>query len=142
EQRGRPRAHGRPRCRPAHQHARAIRARRACRNREMGESSEGRSRARGLMRVALSCPPMIAVVIVLTIALGLVLDEKVGLWGQLAVSVGVWALFLVLAARAAHRERVALIACLAYATAGELFLSLVWGLYSYRLDNVPLFVPP
>ena len=27
-------------------------------------------------------------------------------------------------------------------TAGELFLSLVWGLYVYRLDNVPMFVPP
>src|SRR5256885_2020293 len=85
---------------------------------------------------------MIAIVIILTIALGLLLDEKVELWGQLAVSVAVWALFLILAARAGARERVALIACLAYATAGELFLSLVWGLYSYRLENVPLFVPP
>ena len=28
------------------------------------------------------------------------------------------------------------------ATAGEIFLSLVWGLYQYRLDNIPLFVPP
>jgi hypothetical protein len=30
----------------------------------------------------------------------------------------------------------------AIATAGELFLSLAWGLYTYRLGNVPLFVPP
>jgi hypothetical protein len=29
-----------------------------------------------------------------------------------------------------------------YATLGEIFLSLVWGLYEYRLANVPLFVPP
>ena len=29
-----------------------------------------------------------------------------------------------------------------YATLGEIFLSLVWGLYEYRLSNVPLFVPP
>jgi hypothetical protein len=28
------------------------------------------------------------------------------------------------------------------ATCVELFLSLVWGLYQYRLGNVPLFVPP
>ena len=33
-------------------------------------------------------------------------------------------------------------ACLVFATAGELFLSLVWGLYEYRLGNIPLFVPP
>jgi hypothetical protein len=30
----------------------------------------------------------------------------------------------------------------AIATAGELFLSLGWGLYTYRLGNVPMFVPP
>jgi hypothetical protein len=29
-----------------------------------------------------------------------------------------------------------------YATLGEIFLSLVWGLYEYRLSNIPLFVPP
>jgi hypothetical protein len=39
-----------------------------------------------------------------------------------------------------HERRV-LLACMVIATAGELFLSLVWGLYTYRLGNVPLFVP-
>ena len=38
--------------------------------------------------------------------------------------------------------RPALIACLAFAAAGEAFLSLAWGLYQYRLGNIPLFVPP
>jgi hypothetical protein len=28
------------------------------------------------------------------------------------------------------------------ATVGEVILSLVWGLYEYRLRNIPLFVPP
>jgi hypothetical protein len=32
--------------------------------------------------------------------------------------------------------------CLVMATAGELILSLGWGLYTYRLGNVPMFVPP
>jgi hypothetical protein len=29
------------------------------------------------------------------------------------------------------------VACLVIATAGELVLSLVWGLYDYRLGNLP-----
>ncbi len=38
--------------------------------------------------------------------------------------------------------RVPFYACLVWATAGEILLSLVWGLYTYRLGNVPFFVPP
>ncbi len=36
----------------------------------------------------------------------------------------------------------ALRAVLAWATAGELFCSLLWGLYTNRLGNIPHFVPP
>ncbi len=35
-----------------------------------------------------------------------------------------------------------LFACLVIATIGEIVLSLGWGLYVYRLDNIPHFVPP
>lgn len=45
----------------------------------------------------------------------------------------------------AHATRVTrthLLLCVVYATAGEIFLSLIWGLYDYRLGNIPLFVPP
>jgi hypothetical protein len=42
----------------------------------------------------------------------------------------------------ASRARARAAACLLFATAGEVFLSLVWGLYDYRLGNIPLFVPP
>lgn len=35
-----------------------------------------------------------------------------------------------------------LISCVVYATLGEIFLTLIWGLYEYRLANLPLFVPP
>lgn len=38
--------------------------------------------------------------------------------------------------------RVPLYCCLVWATAGEIFLSLVWGLYTYRLGNIPFFIPP
>jgi hypothetical protein len=80
--------------------------------------------------------------IVCALAVGLIIDRHFGVWGQVFASLGVWALFLALLESAQPRERTALIACLVYATAGELFLSLVWGLYQYRLENIPPFVPP
>ena len=76
------------------------------------------------------------------LALGLWADIHVDLPGQLAIGAAVWALFLGLIAPLPASERRLYLACVAIATAGELFLSLVWGLYTYRLGNVPMFVPP
>jgi hypothetical protein len=76
------------------------------------------------------------------LAVGLWADVHVDLPGQCAIGAAVWALFLALIAPLPAPERRLYLACVAIATAGELFLTLGWGLYSYRLGNVPLFVPP
>src|ERR1051325_11623249 len=76
--------------------------------------------------------------IVATIAGGLLLDYHGAAWGQSAVNIAVWMVALGLWARSDARVRPALLACLVFATAGEIFLSLVWGLYEYRLRNIPL----
>lgn len=76
------------------------------------------------------------------LALGLWADVHVDLPGQLAIGGAVWALMLGLIAPLPAPERRLYLACVAIATAGELFLSLGWGLYTYRLGNVPMFVPP
>ena len=81
-------------------------------------------------------------VIVATIAGGLLLDQHWARHGQLLVNAAAWVVFALLWWQRPERERPALWACLAFATAGEVFLSLVWGLYEYRLGNIPLFVPP
>lgn len=80
--------------------------------------------------------------IVATIAVGLLVDQHWARYGQVAVSAAAWMVFAALWWRRSERERPALFACLLFATAGEVFLSLVWGLYEYRLGNIPLFVPP
>ncbi len=80
--------------------------------------------------------------IVFTITGGLLLDYHWLMYGQAAASAIAWLVCLGLWARADAANRVALAACLVIATAGEIFLSLVWGLYQYRLDNIPFFVPP
>jgi len=76
------------------------------------------------------------------IAGGLTFDQFVAFWGQTLTNVGIWAAFLYWLRGAQPEDRLALAACVLYATLGEIFLSLVWGLYEYRLANVPLFVPP
>jgi hypothetical protein len=76
------------------------------------------------------------------IVIGLAFDQTVEFWGQALTNIAVWALFLYWLSRAASEEQVALTACVVYATLGEIFLSLMWGLYDYRLGNIPLFVPP
>lgn len=76
------------------------------------------------------------------LALGLWADIHVDLPGQCAIGALVWTLFLALLAPLPAAERRLYLACVAIATAGELFLTLGWGLYTYRLGNVPLFVPP
>lgn len=78
----------------------------------------------------------------LLVALGIPIDVLGGIAGQLVVTAAAWALALRCIAATAGELRARLIACLAIATAGELFLSLAWGLYDYRIGNVPPFVPP
>jgi hypothetical protein len=80
--------------------------------------------------------------IILTIAGGLLLDYHWVQFGQIAASAVAWIVCFGLFARTDPRGRPVLMACLVIATAGEIFLSLVWGLYQYRLGNIPLFVPP
>lgn len=76
------------------------------------------------------------------ITIGLLVDQHVPVWGQHAVSIVTWGMLLYWLARSTAETRAGMMLCVAYATAGEIFLSLGWGLYEYRLNNIPLFVPP
>ena len=87
-------------------------------------------------------PSARAALIAGAIVVGLALDQAIEFWGQILTNVAVWALFLNWLSRADAEEQVTLTACVVYATLGEIFLSLAWGLYDYRLGNIPLFVPP
>jgi hypothetical protein len=72
----------------------------------------------------------------------LAVDTQVDLHGQLVLGGLTWAA-LVLAARTLPPERrwqVAVVICAA--TVAELTGSIIWGVYTYRLHNLPTFVPP
>lgn len=91
------------------------------------------------LRAATPAPVWIIVVL---ITLGLLVDQYVPVWGQDLVSIVTWAMLLFWLAHSTPETRTSMIICVLYATAGEIFLSLGWGLYEYRLHNIPLFVPP
>ena len=83
-----------------------------------------------------------ALVIVATLAAGLYIDVLTDIAGQTALGLAVWLVLFYVLRGTTGVERLALMACLVIATIGEMVLSLGWGLYTYRLGNVPLFVPP
>ena len=76
-----------------------------------------------------------------TLALGIPLDATAAPWAQPVVSLWAWAALTAIFAGAAPPHRIELAACVVLATGGELFLKDVWGLYEYRLGNLPLFIP-
>ncbi|TML05786.1 MAG: hypothetical protein E6G36_01685 [Actinobacteria bacterium] len=72
----------------------------------------------------------------------LAVDTQVDLSGQLVLGALTWIALLV-AARplpVERRAQVAVVICAA--TVAELTGSILWGVYSYRLHNLPTFVPP
>jgi hypothetical protein len=78
----------------------------------------------------------------LVIVIGLVVDRHVPGHGQLLTDLGVWSVFGVTLWQSSSEQRRLLLVCLLFGTLGECLLALVWGLYEYRLGNLPLFVPP
>lgn len=74
-------------------------------------------------------------------AVALWLDVRVDARGHLALGLLAW-VFLALALRLQSRAvRVQVIVLVAVATALEVFGSLVWRAYTYRFDDLPLYVP-
>jgi len=96
----------------------------------------------GSLGPVFSPEPANLALVVSSLALGLAVDQYGGLSGQLVASAWFWAVFFWLLKTSPREWRLPFCACLVWATAGEIFLSLVWGLYTYRLENIPLFVPP
>ena len=72
----------------------------------------------------------------------LAVDTQVGLHGQLVLGGSTWLLLLAALRPLPALARAQALAVVAFATVGEVTGSLVWGVYRYRLHNLPLFIPP
>jgi hypothetical protein len=61
---------------------------------------------------------------------------------QLALGVLTWVVLFGALTRFPADRRAQALGVVVFATIGEVTGSLIWGVYSYRLHNLPLFVPP
>jgi hypothetical protein len=75
--------------------------------------------------------------------LGLFADSRVtAQWQQYLLGALTFTVLYLAASKAPKEQRIQVWTCVAVATCFEIFGSLVWGVYHYRLHNLPLFVPP
>ncbi|HEX4519000.1 MAG TPA: hypothetical protein VH063_05400 [Gaiellaceae bacterium] len=72
----------------------------------------------------------------------LALDHFADYPEQLALGAATWALLIALAWRLPPFQRWMVLGVVCFATIGEVTGSLIWGVYRYRLHNLPLFIPP
>ena len=72
----------------------------------------------------------------------LAVDTQVGYRGQLLLGAVTWIVLLAALRPLAPLARAQTLGVVAFATIGEVTGSLVWGVYHYRLHNLPLFIPP
>lgn len=73
---------------------------------------------------------------------GLWLDGQVGGTGQLTLGVLTAGVLAGMLSLQPSTVRLQALAVVGIATLGEVVGSLIWGLYGYRLENLPAFVPP
>jgi hypothetical protein len=69
-------------------------------------------------------------------------DTQVGIGGQRALGALTWLVLLSALRPLPPLARAQALGVVAFATVGEVTGSLVWGVYHYRLHNLPLFIPP
>jgi len=90
----------------------------------------------------LTFPRWYAIVLPAYLAALLAVDTQVGRNGQLALGALTFAVLAAALVPLAGLARAQAVGVVLFATVGEVTGSLVWGVYHYRLHNLPLFIPP
>ena len=75
-------------------------------------------------------------------AVVLAIDTHVGIAGEQVLGALTWLVLLAALLPLSAMARAQVVAVIGFATLGEVNGSIVWGLYHYRLHDLPLFVPP
>ena len=90
----------------------------------------------------MTIPRWYAVVLPTYLAALLALDTRVSYRGQLALGALTCVVLAVALRPLVPLARAQAVGVVLFATVGEVTGSLVWGVYHYRLHNLPLFIPP
>jgi hypothetical protein len=87
-------------------------------------------------------PFLVAAIVAAWLALGLALDDGGGVGRQRLIGAATWLLLIVLVRREPRVTQIQVGTLVVLATLLEYSASPLLGLYTYRLHNVPAFVPP
>jgi hypothetical protein len=90
----------------------------------------------------MTTPRWYAVALPAYLAALLAVDTQVGLHVQIGLGVLTFAVLAAALIPLTPLARAQALGVVAFATVGEVTGSLVWGVYHYRLHNLPLFIPP
>jgi hypothetical protein len=90
----------------------------------------------------MTTPRWYAVALPAYLAALLAVDTQVGLSVQIGLGVLTFAVLSAALKPLAPLARAQALGVVIFATVGEVTGSLVWGVYHYRLHNLPLFIPP
>jgi hypothetical protein len=97
---------------------------------------------RGAAKHALSAPLPFAAAVLCVIATFLALDHFADPGEQLLLGAATWVILIAVCASLGPEDRVRALLVVVVATCAEVLGSIVLGAYTYRLENLPAFVPP
>jgi len=95
----------------------------------------------GLRRLCTSPLGFAAAILAVTVA-GLAMDHGADVWFQSFLGLCTWIILVAALRYFTPRERAQTICVVLVASCAEVVGSIIWGMYAYRLGNLPLFVPP
>jgi hypothetical protein len=97
---------------------------------------------RGAAKHPLSAPLSFAAMVLCVIASFLALDHFASPAEQLLLGAATWAILIAACASLGPEDRTRALLVVVVATCAEVLGSIVLGAYTYRLENLPAFVPP
>ena len=97
---------------------------------------------RGASKHPLSAPLPFAAMVLCVIATFLALDHFATQGEQLLLGAATWAILIASCASLDREDRARVLLVVLVATCAEVLGSIVLGAYTYRLENLPAFVPP
>jgi hypothetical protein len=96
----------------------------------------------GLVERIVRSPGRFCLALLAITTLGLALDRYADLGIQMLLAVCAWGFLAIAFVYLTPMERAQTSVVVVVATMAEVIGSVIWGIYSYRLGNLPLFVPP
>ncbi len=98
--------------------------------------------AKGIVARVVRTPVLFCVATFAITTAGLALDSRADLSMQLLLGLCTWAFLGIAFVYLTPMERAQTSVVVVVATCAEIIGSVIWGVYVYRLGNLPLFVPP